>query len=185
MFQNRFSGHIEPPIFFHLKWVAKISLGVGAVATIGLLLVLFLIVDDEGKEYSHIILSHSLTRQNLALALLVFGLAIVVITSIITWFISLYSSFRIAGPLFRFSQNLKKAIEDVTAVPIAIRQTDLLQQEWNEFDASQATLRAHYRNLREALEQAQLALQASDEFDAVSLRQALAKLQEVERHVQL
>jgi len=185
MAQNMHPVRNEPLVLFHVKWVAKIALSVGAIAWVGLLLAIFLVTDENGTDYAHIISNHSLTRQNLGPAILVFGLVMVVIASIATWFIALYSSFRIAGPLFRFSQNLKSIIENAFAVPMAIRQTDMLQREWREFDASQAKLREHYGNLREALDQCEQTLQPGAELDTASLRQALARLQEVERRVQL
>lgn len=175
----------EPPVLFNVKWVAKIALTVGAIAWIVLLLLIFLVKDDKGSDYAQIIYNHSLTRQALGPSILVFGLVMVVIASIFTWFIALYSSFRIAGPLFRFSQNLKCIIEDAFAVPMSIRQTDMLQREWNEFDASQAKLREHYGSLRAALDQCEQTLRADARLDTVSLRQALVRLQEIERRVQL
>lgn len=178
-------GQHEPPVLFHAKWVAKVALSVGAIAWVGLLLAIFLVTDDKGTDYAHIIANHSLTMQALGPAILVFGLLMVVIASISTWFIALYSSFRIAGPLFRFSQNLKCIIADAFAVPMAIRHTDVLQREWSEFDASQAKLREHYASLREALDQCEQTLHADARLDTVSLRQALVRLQEVERRVQL
>ncbi len=177
-------GQNEPPVLFHLKWVAKIALSVGTIAWAGLLLAIFLVTDDKGTDYANVILTHGLTRQNLGPAILVFGLLMVVIASITTWFIALYSSFRIAGPLFRFSQNLKNIIGNAFAVPMAIRQTDMLQREWNEFDISQTKLREHYACLRDALEQCEQTLRAA-EPDPDSLRQALERLREIERRVQL
>ena len=179
------SAQNEPPVLFHVKWVSKIALTFGAIACVGLLLAIYLVTDDTGADYAHIISDDILTRQNLGPAILVFGLVMVVIASISTWFIALYSSFRVAGPLFRFSQNLKDIIESAFAVTIAIRRTDMLQREWHKFDASQAKLREHYGSLREALDQCEQALGEGAELDTVSLRQALARLQEVERRVQL
>lgn len=175
----------EPPVLFHVKWVAKIALSVGAIAWAGLMLVIFLLTDDKGTDYAHIIFMSSLTQQNLGPAILVFGLVMVFIASISTWLIALYSSFRIAGPLFRFAQNLNNIIANAFAVPMAIRQTDMLQREWSEFDASQAKLREHYKALREAVDQCEQALKTDANLDSASLRQALARLQEIERRAQL
>lgn len=185
MTQSIHPGQNEPPVLFHFKWVAKVALSVGTVAWAGLMLAIFLITDDKGTGYAQIISAYSLTRQNLGSAILVFGLLMAVIASITTWFIALYSSFRIAGPLFRFSQNLKSIIDSAFVVPVPIRRTDMLQREWNKFDASQARLREHYMALGEALDQCQQALRAGAESDRASLRQALAGLQEVERRVHL
>lgn len=176
---------VELPIFFHLKWLAKIALSVAALAGIGLFLALFLITDGKGARYGRIILTDNLTHQNLGPAILVFALAMVLIASVVTWLISLYSSFRIAGPLFRFSQNLKNAIEHPLAVPMAIRKTDMLQREWQEFEASLATLGEHYHCLRTALEQAKLTLSADAESGPSALHEAVTRLRETERLVQL
>lgn len=174
-------GQNEPPVLFQCKWVARIALTFGAIASIGLLQEIILFTDEKGTDYAHIISNHGLTRQSLEPAILVFGLVMVVIA----WLIELYSSFRIAGPLLVFSQNLKGIIENAFAVPLAIWRTDMLQREWNEFDASQEKLREHYGCLREALGQCEQILRAGADLDMVSLRQALARLQEVERRVQL
>jgi hypothetical protein len=185
MTQNMPPAENEPPVLFHVKWVAKIALGVAAAAWAALLLAIFLATDDNGTDYAHLILTHSLTRQSLGPAILAFGLLMVGIAAVATWFVTLYSSFRIAGPLFRFSQNLKSIIDDALAVPMAIRRTDMLQNEWSRFDSSQARLREHYGALREAIDKCALVAQSGAETDPAAAAQALSRLQEVERRVQL
>lgn len=175
----------DPPVFFHLRWVAKVALIVGITASIGLLLAIYFTTNDEGADYAHVIANRSLTQKNLGDTLLVFGLALVLVSAITTWFISLYSSFRIAGPLFRFCQNLKDIIDDAFSIPLAIRKSDLLQREWAQFDASQARLRDHYANLSQALAACEQALQSGAEPGNANQQMALARLQEVERLVQL
>ncbi len=175
----------EPPVMFHLKSVAKIALSVGLIASVALLAVIFLVTDENGADYARNISSRSVTKESLGAAMFVFGLSIVALASVSTWLITLYSSFRIAGPLFRFSQNLRSIIEDAFALPVAIRRTDMLQQQWNEFDASQERLREHYRSLSEALEQCVQTLEKNADADNGELGQKLAHLLEVERRVQL
>ncbi len=172
-----------PPVLFHLKWVAKIALMVGVAATVGLLAAIFLVTDDSGVDYAHVIASHSLTQHNLQVTLLVFGLALVLVACVATWLIALYSSFRIAGPLFRFAQNLTGLLDNALSIPVAIRQNDLLQAQWAQFESSQAKLRAHYAQLQQALLATEQALQPGT--DRAALTQALAQLQEVEQHAQL
>lgn len=178
------SGRREPPVFFHLKRVAGIALSVSVAACAGMLGVLMLVTDDKGTSYGQIIGTYSLTGRNLSWGLLVFGLAIVAFAGVTTWLISLYSSFRIAGPLYRFSRNLEMEIERGPVALVPIRRTDQLQREWKEFDASVAALRGHYDELRRALEEAELSLPA-DPAGAASLSQAIARLQEIERRVRL
>jgi len=175
----------ETPVLFHLKMVAKIALSVSALACAGLLLVLFLLTDQKGNSYGHVVGVHSLASQNLGPALLVFGLAMLALAGITTWVIALYSSFRVAGPLFRLARNLEMEIEHGPAVPIAIRSGDQLQREWKEFEASMAALHAHFGDLRQALAQAGQSLRAGGQFDTVSLRQSVARLKDIERRVKL
>lgn len=180
----RHSGNREPLIFFHLKLVAKIALSVGAVACAGLLVVLLLITDDKGSSYGQIISAYSLARQQLEPAMLVFGLTAIVFAGITTWLIALYSSFRIAGPLFRFSRNLEMEIKRGSAAPVPIRSTDQLQCEWREFDASVTALRGHYAALREALDDVRQSLQDGADPPA-GMRQAVDRLKEVEHRARL
>src|SRR4030065_873565 len=97
----------EPQIFFHLKLVAKITLLVGAAACAGLILTLMSISHQSGSSYAETIRSFSLTREHLGTRLLVAGLFLVAFAAVITWLIALYSSFRIAGPLYRSACNLE------------------------------------------------------------------------------
>jgi len=181
--QNKNSAPL--PVFFHLRWVAKIALSVGVLAFIILIIELFMITDDKGMEYSRIILSDHLTYENLVPTIMVFGLLLTIVASIITWMVSLYGSFHIAGPLYRFSQNMKNVIEHPSNKPIAIRHTDLLQSEWQEFAASLSKLDQHYRQLRAACEEVEQALPPDAKADLSAVREAVARLKEVERHVQL
>jgi hypothetical protein len=175
----------ETPMLFHLKMVAKIALSVSALACAGLLSVLFLLMDRRGSSYADIVGAHSLASQNLGPALLLFGLALLAFAGIVTWLIALYSSFRIAGPLYRFAQNLEREIEQGAVVPLAIRRGDQLQREWREFEASMAALHSHFDDLREALAQTEQTLRAGAEMDPVSLRQTVARLRDIERRAQL
>lgn len=173
------------PILFHLRWVAKIALSVGILAVIGLFLALFTITDGKGTEYGRIILADSLTHDNLGPAIMVFGLTMTIVASLITWLVSLYGSFRIAGPLFRFSQNMKNAIEHPSTKPVPIRQADMLQHEWQEFESSLSRLDRHYRDFGKALTEARQVLPTDDEIDLGALRGAVTRLAEIEHRVQL
>lgn len=178
------NGGDEPPVFFHLKLVARIALHVGAVACAGLLLTLFLITYEEGGRYEEVIVAYSLTARNLGFALLVFGLAIVASAGITTWLISLYSSFRIAGPLYRLSRNLEMEIERGPVAPVPIRKTDQLQREWREFDASVAALRGHYDDMRQALD-GHKSPQTGAGDPLTPLHETVARLKEIDRRVRL
>lgn len=172
------------PVAFDVKLVAKIALSVAVASCVGLLVVLFMVTDDRGTSYAHLIVATDLTRQNLKPALLVFGLVMVVFAGITAWLFSLYTSFRIAGPLYRISRDLETAIERGPVAPNPIRKTDQLQREGLQFDASVAVLREHYEELLQALEDCETALGA-DTPDSISLAQAIARLRKAEQRARL
>ena len=173
----------EPSTLFYAKWVAKIALLVALASAAGLLVAIFWVTTDEGVSYGSVVFSRSLTQQKLGPVMVVFGLLSVCVAALFTWLIVLYSSHRIAGPLFRFSQNIKAISQDPFAAPLAIRKTDLLQREWQHFDAAQKRLRDHYGELRDALTSCQQSLAVSG--DGPKLTEAITRLQEVERRVQI
>ena len=164
--------------------VAKIGLSVAVAAGAGLALVLVLLGDDRGGGYGQLIGAYGLARESLGPAMLVFGLALTGFAGIAAWLFSLYTSFRIAGPLYRISRDLEAQIEHGPIAPAPIRGTDRLQREWKEFDAGVAALCAHYAELGQALNQVENSLDA-DAADPASLLQAITHLKNAERHVRL
>jgi hypothetical protein len=172
----------EPMIFLHLKLVAKISLAVGALAALALLTVLTLITGDSGEFYGDIIRSHSLTRQHLGAAMLVAGLVLVAITGFITWLIVWYSTFRVAGPLYRFSQNLKLASVSDSVELIDLRKGDALAPQAEGIKQAVTTLRAHYAEVKIASGQAAAALAAGD---AAHYAEAIARLKGLDEKIRV
>jgi len=175
----------EPQIFFHLKLVAKITLLVGATACAGLVLVLMSISHQTGSTYAESIRSFSLTREHLGAALLIAGLFLVAFAAVITWLISLYSSFRIAGPLFRFSRNLEMFIARGSTTLVPIRKGDSLQKEYGHLELSAHSLQAHYDALRETAGRAMTILESGDKHGYHEAASAIAKLKELDSHVRL
>jgi hypothetical protein len=153
----------EPLIFFHLKLVAKISLAIGAVAMIALVIALTMITDQSGASYSAIVQVQHLKSENLGKVMLLAGLVLLAITGLVTWLIALYSSFRIAGPLYRFSQNLQLATANESAALINIREGDSLQQEEEMIKQTVMTVRAYHAAVTTAARQASDAIAAGDE----------------------
>lgn len=172
----------QPMIFFHFKLVAKISLAVGTLAVLALLAVLTLITGDTGESYGAIIRSHSLTRQHLGAAMLVAGLLLVAITGFITWLIVLYSSFRVAGPLYRFLQNLKLASASDSTELIELRKGDALSKQSACIKQAVSTLRQHYAEMKIAADEASSALAAGN---AARYADAIARLKELDGKVRV
>lgn len=172
----------QPLIFFHLRLIAKISLAVAALATLALLAVLNLIGIGAADSYGALIHSHSLTREYLGAALLIAGLVLIAITAIATWSIVLYSSHRIAGPLYRFSQNLKLAAASDALQLIELRKGDALLAQAAGVKLAVATLREHYGAARAAADEALAALAAGH---AEHYASAVARLRELDDKVRM
>lgn len=172
----------EPLIFFHLKLVAKISLATGAIAMIALIIALTMITDRSGETYSAIVQIQHLKSENLGKVMLLAGLVLVTITSLATWLIALYSSFRIAGPLYRFSQNLQLATMDESAAMIELRAGDSLRQEAEMIKQTVLTLRAYHAAVTAASGQALEAIAAGDE---IGYAQSVARLRMLDEKVRI
>lgn len=174
------SSALQTDFLLRLRMVAKIALIVGGLACLGLVLALNFITDKSGVNYQTIIHSHSLSRQQLGPALLVAGLFLVSFSGVITWLISQYTSFRIAGPLFRFARNLEMFIEQGPVAPIPTRKEDHLKQEEQQIKRSIAKLQNHYGALRVATDTALSQLAAQQDPSA-----AIAQLKELDRAARL
>lgn len=172
----------EPLIFFHLKLVGKISLGVGMIAVLSLLLSLALVSGETGDSYVEIIRSNSVTRGQLATVMLLIGLMLVAIAGVITWMIALYSSFRVAGPLYRFSKNLRLASASNHAPLVALRNDDSLHEQAENIGQAVMTLREHYALVENAAADASAALARGD---AAAYAEAVARLKALDGEVRV
>ena len=170
------------PVFFYLKLVGKISVALALTAAAGLTLVIALLVSDKGANYREIISAYGVAHENLLLAILVFGLAMVAVAAIATWLVTLYASFGFAGPLYRFSRNLELVTEQGPVAPVPLRAADQLQRECDAFRDSVGELRRHYAELTNLVQQFETA-SAGDDADKVRL--VLARLQDAERRARL
>lgn len=172
----------EQVIFFHLKLVAKISLAVGTLALLAFLAVLTLVTGDTGESYGTIIRSHSLTRQRLTSAMLVAGLLLVASTGFITWLIVLYSSFRIAGPLDRFSRNLNMACASDASELGELQKNDALSKQAAGVREAVNTVRRHFAEIDIAADAALSALTAGN---ASKYAEAIARLKVLDEKVRV
>lgn len=149
-------------ILFHLRWISKIAFWIGATAAVGLVIVLFVITGDAGTGYEELILSRSLAQHQLGPALLIGGIFLVSFGALLTWLIALYSSFRVAGPLFRLTRNLEASIGHRPEKPIPVRSADRLQTEATLLENSLGILENHYKGLREEVDQALQQIEVGD-----------------------
>jgi hypothetical protein len=58
-------------------------------------------------SYGDFIQSQVITYKNIQYMAIIAGLILVLSGSLISWFVALYGSFKIAGPLYRFVKNLE------------------------------------------------------------------------------
>jgi len=119
-------------------------------------------------------------RVQPAPTLLVAGLFLVSFSGVITFLISLYTGFYIAGPLYRFARNLEIFIEQGLVAPIPTREKDQLKQEEQLIKRSSIRLQNHYGALRAATDTALSQLAAQQDPSA-----AIAQLKELERAARL
>lgn len=112
---------------FHLVLVARIALGVALAAAAALYGAIAYIDTGAGDGYAGAVRAFSMSRESEGPAMMVAGVIILCTACVFTWLIALYASFRIAGPLYRFTRNMELAAEGADAQPIPIRRADLLQ----------------------------------------------------------
>lgn len=147
---------------FHLKLVAKIALAAGMTAVLCLLVSLVFVTGTNGDSYPAIIRNNSITREEIGVLMLFSGLALVSLIGALTWLIALYSSFRIAGPLYRFTCNFKTAIANDRSGLIGLRDGDSLRKQEMHITQAVAAARAHYAAIDRTSRQAAAALERGD-----------------------
>lgn len=165
-------------LLFNWHFIAKIALIIAALSCLGAVLVLHFITGSLGESYAEVARYFSLSRKSIGPTLLVAGLILVSFASIITWLIALYTSFYIAGPLFRFSRNFETLIEQGPTSLIPTRKADSLKQEEQQIKRSVTKLQQHYSEMRAMTEEALAQLDAQPTA-------SITKLKELDREAHL
>ncbi len=168
-------------LLFNWHFVAKIALVIAAISCLAAVLVLNYITGSIGQNYVEMARYFSSSRASVGPTLLVAGLILVSFVSVITWLMALYTSFYIAGPLFRFSRNLEVLIKQGPIPLMPTRSTDLLKEEERVIKRSVARLQQHYSEMRATAEEmlGQLDSQPS------TLNALIAKLKKGDHEVHL
>lgn len=172
----------QPLIFFHLKLVAKVALAAGVAAVLCLLVAMSFLAGPSGESYENIVRNSSITRAQMGPVMLLAGLILVALVGIVTWMIALYSSFRIAGPLYRFAQNFKLAMTSDSAGLINLRAGDSLRAQEQHIKQAVSALRAHHAMLDQLSRQASSAL---EQGDADAYAEAVARLKVLDEKVHI
>ncbi len=173
----------ERPLRLPIQLAGRVALAVSLIALLLLAAMLLLISDEVGNSYLQILQTYQYTRNALAPALIAAGLILLAVGGLIAWMVSLYGSFRIAGPLYRLQRNLEQALEQGPVEPVPIRRSDRLQGHAAALSAASARLRAHYAELEDAAGQAARMLD-SDE-DGTHWPSAVERLRDLDSRARL
>lgn len=162
---------MKPLIQLQLKMIIEIS--VATVAATGLALVILVHFLDRGDSdsYLQLITATVLTERELLPATLIAGLCVILVSAVFTGLIAVYSTFRVAGPLYRFARNLELVEQRGSSSPVPIRRDDALQEEWLALKQAIEMLDSHYDTLHTAVLntlQAKTDKQLSDHLKVVS-----------------
>jgi hypothetical protein len=166
------------PVSMHLQLIGKVALATSAIAALMLLIVVFFVSAEEGGSYIEALQAHSISQNNLGVVMLITGLFLVGFVAVLTWAVTLYASFRVAGPLFRFCRDLE--LSPITDRPIGIRKDDYLQDVSQELLDTVEILRSHYKEVEA------VASQTSDAYrdnNTKKLAELLVTLKELEGRV--
>ncbi len=155
------------------KQFALIALLIGLAAAIVLGGLVYFLGAESGGSYTEMIKAHWLTRSHLVPALWVAGLFLLSLAAMITGVITLYSSFRVAGPLYRFARNL--AVSENHSI-IGIRDGDCLQDVSRQLLDSIQTLKQHRQSIRELTDKAEQCLQSNNENAAAEYAALIKQL---------
>ena len=136
-----------------LHLVGQICLLVAGLTTLALVMLARYFDSPGGEDYAAAIGQFALFKATLDQAMLFGALVLVVLTCVTTWVIATYSSFRVAGPLYRLARNLERLVEQRRPMLLPLRAGDRLQQEAFELNLSQRSLVEHYARLDAALTQ--------------------------------
>ena len=162
--------------------VAQIALGATLTALILLIITMLFFADESGMDYIQLVQSHSITQKNLDTALVIAGLFLIICVGALSWLLALYASFRVAGPLFRFSRNLEQA-SSLSKLP-GVRQGDCFQDVSQQLLEAVDVLHQHHDDVRRLFDQADEQFK-SDSWNSESLKETLTQLKEVGNRVRL
>ncbi len=152
--------------------VAKISLLISLFCAVGILL-LALYIDTPNENYLQSVSTMMTNSERLDVLMLLTGCCLVGACAAMTWSVSLYNSLHVAGPLYRFTQNLQLDKDGNPAPMVQIRGTDYLQSEYLLLRETMQTFSDHYGQIENQLLLVREAVQNGDEEKAQELISAL------------
>ncbi|MCB1908504.1 MAG: hypothetical protein KDH15_14135 [Rhodocyclaceae bacterium] len=155
--------------------IGRISLLFAVLATAGLVGVLLLARPVDG-DYVAMIQTLSASRARLPGLMAVTSLLLVLGTALTTWLIALYSSFRVAGPLYRFCIDLEQGIRDGEVPPIRVRASDRAQEDARYLEETVADLYRRQDEISATVDDAAHRLRNGDREAVAAAGQRLVSL---------
>lgn len=126
--EQAYESDLSQSLQLQLKVTAKVAIAISVLAAVVLLGTLFYLLSGQPQQsYYQALQALTKTQDQLVLAMILGGALIVSVAGLLTWFITLYSSARIAGPLYRFSQNIELEIKHGPVSIISLRKGDPFQ----------------------------------------------------------
>ena len=160
-----------------LRLTARVAVGVSLAGTIALLVTLYLLLREQSTEnYFQIIQSLTRSQDHLAFAMLTAGTLIILVAALVTWIITLYSSHRVAGPLYRFSKNLEMEIERGPVATTALRKDDDFQELSKKLGSAAEGLSRFYEDQLTLVDELSRELDSAQQFDPNRYRDLLREL---------
>lgn len=106
--EQAYESDLSKSLQVQLKKTAKGAVAISALAAVVLLVTfVYLFNNQPHQNYYQALQALTKTQDQLVLAMIMGGTLIVSFAGLMTWIITLYSSARIAGPLYRLSQNIE------------------------------------------------------------------------------
>ena len=142
--------YFNPSLFAQLLRVSKIAFWVGLLGIITVSLMIMMILPAIPEDYSDFIQYMARVQHDLPVMLELSALILISGAAFTIWIICLYSSFRIAGPLYRFARNLEDQTVHGPTEILQIRNEDRLQGECQLFNLTIASLIEFYTELKQS-----------------------------------
>lgn len=154
---------LSEPLQLQLKVTARMALTISIIASLILLMTLYFLFRDQHPEnYFNMIQTYIRTQDQLVPAMLIGGAMIILIAGLITWFILLYSSARVAGPLFRFTRNVEMQINEGPVQTVKLRKGDYLQDLSDKLSEAAGGLSESYAQQMEVVDELYKNLDSTD-----------------------
>lgn len=169
---------ISQPLQNQLKMTARVALSISVIATLILLSSLYYLFKDQQQgSYFSIIQSFARSQDQLFPAMLIGGAMIMLMAGLITWFILLYSSARIAGPLYRFARNVEMQINQGARPTVKLRKGDYLQELSGKLDQAARGMHEYYADQLEVVDEMAKNLELSEDISSDRYNEFIQRLQ--------